>query len=182
MASLAGHAVAVLGLGAVVAPARTPKRIWAWAVILALLPDLDVLGFSAGIPYAHPWGHRGMTHSALAAGVMTLAAWAWEGRRESALASWRMGAFLFLAALSHGLLDAMTSGGLGVGFALPFLDQRVFLPWRPIRVSPIGAAFFSARGLRVLASEALWIGVPAIVLGLLGWGWRRDRDGVPAME
>lgn len=182
MASLAGHAVAALGIGAVLAPSRAPRRIWVWAVVLALVPDLDVLAFSFAIPYAHPWGHRGMTHSVLAAGGLAFAVWAWERRSGTEPASWRTAVFLFVAALSHGLLDALTSGGLGVGFALPFQDHRYFLPWRPIRVSPIGAAFFSARGLRVLASEALWIGLPAAALGLLGWARRRGRDGVPAME
>lgn len=30
---------------------------------LALLPDLDVIGFSPGVPYGAPWGHRGASHS-----------------------------------------------------------------------------------------------------------------------
>jgi inner membrane protein len=182
MASLTGHAVAVLGVGAVMAPPRMPRRLWIWAAVLALAPDLDVLAFSFGIPYAHPWGHRGMTHSVLAALLLSGAVWGWERRRNPDAGALETGAFLFLAALSHGLLDAMMSGGLGVGFALPFLDHRYFLPWRPIRVSPLGAAFFCTRGLRVLANEALWIGLPAAALGLLGWARRRHRDEVPAMQ
>src|SRR6267378_8050335 len=46
---------------------------------------------------------------------------------------WR---FFFLATASHGLLDAMTNGGLGVAFFAPFCDTRYFLPWQPIVVSP----------------------------------------------
>src|SRR5215831_7502105 len=45
-------------------------------------------------------------------------------------------AYLFLATASHGVLDAMTNGGLGVAFFSPFDTTRYFLPWRPIRVSP----------------------------------------------
>ena len=59
--------------------------------------------------------------------------------------------YFFLATASHGLLDAMTDGGLGVAFFSPFDNRRYFLPWTPIRVSPIGIEpFFTARGLEVL--------------------------------
>src|SRR5438477_13211390 len=30
---------------------------------LAMLPDADVIAFAFGIPYEHPFGHRGATHS-----------------------------------------------------------------------------------------------------------------------
>src|SRR5262245_10840654 len=30
---------------------------------LSLLPDADVIGFSLGVRYGDPWGHRGATHS-----------------------------------------------------------------------------------------------------------------------
>jgi inner membrane protein len=54
--------------------------------------------------------------------------------------------YLFLATASHGVLDAMTDGGLGVAFFSPFDNRRYFLPWRPIVVSPISIArFFSGR-------------------------------------
>ena len=62
----------------------------------------------------------------------------------------------------------MTTGGLGVAFFSPWDLKRYFFSLRPIRVSPIGIkAFFDGRGLRVLASEARWIGLPcAVVLAL----------------
>src|SRR5678815_3579050 len=65
---------------------------------------------------------------------------------------------------SHGLLDALTNGGRGIGFFAPFSNHRYFFPWRPIQVSPIGVGFFSPRGLRVLASEAGWIWVPSAII------------------
>jgi inner membrane protein len=81
---------------------------------------------------------------------------------------------LALATASHGLLDALTDGGLGVGFWLPFHNARSFLPWRPIPVSPLGLeAFFGARGGAILAAEARWIWCPVLVLAgalaLLRW-------------
>jgi len=79
----------------------------------------------------------------------------------------RLWLYFFLAAASHGLLDALTNGGLGVAFFSPFDNDRFFLPWRPIEVSPIvPARFFSARGLSVLASEFLWIWIPSGLVAL----------------
>jgi inner membrane protein len=75
---------------------------------------------------------------------------------------------LFLATAAHGVLDAMTTGGLGVAFFSPWNPERYFFGFRPIAVSPIGIkAFFSGVGLRVLGSEALWVGLPGgVALGL----------------
>ena len=74
-------------------------------------------------------------------------------------------AFFFLATASHGFLDAMTDGGLGVAFFSPFDDTRYFLPLTPIRVSPIGISrFFTARGFAVIRSELLWIWLPTALL------------------
>jgi len=68
----------------------------------------------------------------------------------------------------------MTDGGLGVAFFSPFDNHRYFLPWTPIRVSPIGLGrFFSHRGLEVLQSELLWIWLPAAVLAIAAWVVRR---------
>ncbi|HEL4238947.1 TPA: metal-dependent hydrolase [Stenotrophomonas maltophilia] len=68
--------------------------------------------------------------------------------------------FVFVCAASHPLLDAMTSGGLGVALAWPWSEQRFFAPWRPIRVSPFAPQFFSARGLATLLSELRWVWLP----------------------
>jgi len=89
-----------------------------------------------------------------------------------------LGAYLFLAAASHGLLDALTDGGLGVAFFSPFDNRRYFLPWRPIAVSPIGVRrFFTASGLLVFESELVAVWLPALVFAgaaLLSRG-RRQR-------
>ncbi|HGM5036452.1 TPA: metal-dependent hydrolase [Stenotrophomonas maltophilia] len=68
--------------------------------------------------------------------------------------------FVFVCAASHPLLDAMTSGGLGVALAWPWSEQRFFAPWRPIRVSPFAPQFFSARGVATLLSELRWVWLP----------------------
>src|SRR4030095_12115452 len=76
--------------------------------------------------------------------------------------------FIWFTALtaSHGILDALTNGGRGIAFFAPFSDYRYFFPCQPIQVSPIGVGFFSARGLRVLASEAGWIWVPSAIIAV----------------
>ncbi len=71
--------------------------------------------------------------------------------------------FFFLVTASHGFLDALTSGGLGIAFFSPFDTTRYFFPWTPVLVAPIGiGSFFNHRGFRVLISEFLWIWIPSI--------------------
>jgi inner membrane protein len=73
--------------------------------------------------------------------------------------------FKYWAAASHGLLDAVTNGGLGVAFLSPFDTTRHFFPYRPVDVSPINVArFLQGRGLVVLASELKWIILAALAL------------------
>lgn len=74
---------------------------------------------------------------------------------------------------THPLLDVLTNGGLGVALLWPWSHDRLFAPWRPIAVSPIGAGFFSARGLTVLWSESFWVWIPASILACVGWASRR---------
>lgn len=69
--------------------------------------------------------------------------------------------------LSHGLLDACTTGGKGIALLWPFTDQRFFAPFQVIEVSPLSPArFLSERGAAVLISELIWIWLPMAMLGL----------------
>jgi inner membrane protein len=154
---------------------RVPGRLLALAAVCSVLPDIDAVGYWLGIPYGHWLGHRGLTHSlpfALALGAM---ASLWAER----LAASRRAVFLAvaLATGSHGILDAMTSGGLGVAFFAPFSNERFFFPRRPILVSPISIlGFFKASSLLVLATELVWVWLPSVGLGLLVRRWRRRGD------
>jgi len=75
---------------------------------------------------------------------------------------------IFLSTISHGLLDAMTSGGKGIGFFIPFNNERLFFPFREIVVSPIGIKkFFSEWGLQVIFSEVKYIIIPCILILLV---------------
>lgn len=166
MASIFSHAVVALGIGACFYRPGTPKKVWVVGAVCSAIPDLDVIGFRFGIPYGDFWGHRGFTHSLLFAALLASAVvfiGFWRGLPS--LGRFPLWIYLFLATASHGFLDAMTDGGLGVAFFSPFDTHRYFLPWTPIHVSPIGfGRFFSHRGIEVLQSELLWIWLPTAVL------------------
>jgi inner membrane protein len=174
MPTVMTHAVVGAGLGTLFTSRKMPPMFWITTAALAMAPDLDVLAFRLGIPYGAPLGHRGVTHSlifALLAGFT--AALLTHRRIGGRLAD--LGGFFFLVTASHGLLDACTNGGRGVGFFIPFDDRRYFFPWHPIQVSPIGLSFFSERGLTVLLSEILWVWLPtvAVVAPVLLYRWWR---------
>ena len=130
---------------------------------MSMVPDADVLSFYLGIPYEHPLGHRGFTHSILFALLSSIiVARMIHGRGENLFT---ITLFLFLATVSHGLLDAITTGGLGVGFFIPFDDTRYFFSFRPILVSPIGIGnFIGTRGLAVLMSEFKYVWIPLLLI------------------
>jgi inner membrane protein len=175
VASAFSHAISALAIGSCFYRPGTPKRIWLVGAACSVIPDLDVLGFRFGIRYGDFWGHRGFTHSLLSAALLASAVMLVAFRHASpGLDRLSMWVYFFLATASHGFLDAMTDGGLGVAFFAPFDNRRYFLPWRPIHVSPIGAGrFFTHRGLEVLQSELLWIWLPAALLALSVWPMRR---------
>jgi inner membrane protein len=164
MASAFSHAVVALALG------KVPQHsAFTWPVLFlgmtcSVIPDLDVIGFYFGIHYANVWGHRGMTHSLFFASLLSAALVAILYRNRAREAQAGLFAYLFLCTASHGVLDAMTDGGLGIAFFSPFDTTRYFFPFRPVVVSPIGIAnFFSTDALRILASEITWIWLPSLV-------------------
>lgn len=179
MASVFSHAVAALSIGTCFSRPRMPKRVWLSGAACSMFPDLDVIGFRFGVQYSDFWGHRGFTHSLvfafLIAGVVSL------GFRSGSSTIGRLPLFsyLFFAIASHGVLDAMTNGGLGVAFLSPFDNSRYFFSWRPIRVSPIGMrGFFSPRAYLILQSELLWIWLPAgVFAGLVFMLRRAQKEG-----
>lgn len=175
MASAFSHAVVALSIGTVFYKAHVPKRVWVAGAICSALPDLDSMGFHFGIHYADFWGHRGFTHSICFAALLAAVILLVVGKAPP-LSRAKVWLFLFLATASHGVLDAMTNGGLGVAFFSPFNNYRYFLPWRPVMVAPISIRrFFSVSGLEVMGSELLWLWIPAILFGAAVWWFRRRR-------
>ena len=169
MPTIFAHAVVPLAIAAAAGRARISPKLAIAGAAFAIVPDLDVVSFRLGIDYADTWGHRGATHSlvfaALCAAVVALL---WREARS--FIGW---IFLALSMASHGLLDTLTDGGLGAALWWPFSEARVFAPLTPVRVSPIGAGFFSARGLETVLSELRWIVLPCLALASAGWLVRR---------
>jgi len=169
MPTIMTHAIVPLAIAAAAGRQRIGPRLALAGAALAMLPDADVAGFALGVDYADTWGHRGATHAiAFAVIVAGAVALLWREAR-----SWGAFAFLAFAMASHGLLDALTSGGLGPALLWPASDARIFAPVTPIRVSPIGAGFFSARGVVTMLSELRLVWLPCCALAAAGWLFRR---------
>ena len=163
MASVFGHAI----VGYTITKAASIKN-YKWLLLLAILssilPDLDVLTFNFGIPYSHPFGHRGFTHSIVFAIIWAILLMLLFGKQNRVL--WFI--VIFFSTVFHGILDAMTTGGKGIGFFIPFNNERFFFPFRPIQVSPLRIEkFFSEWGIQVILSEVKYILIPCIIVLLI---------------
>jgi inner membrane protein len=169
MPSIFSHPVVALGLAPLFARFRLPRVMLWLGAFCSVVPDFDVISFAFGVSYGDVLGHRGFTHSLLFAALLSIILVQVFLHNRDDVSKPVCLVFLFLCTASHGVFDALTSGGLGVAFFAPFDDTRYFLPWRPIRVSPIGTGFFSPRGLLVLWSEIVWMWTPLLVLGLAGF-------------
>ena len=165
------HAL-VGGILTQVAPSGPPRwKILLVLVIVAVVPDLDVIAFSLGIPYAHPLGHRGFAHSLVFAGFLSalvcLALFSSEPSRFTRRWWWLV-AITFLSAASHGLLDAATDAGKGIGLFIPFSQKRIFFEFRPIRTATVHPlTFFQRRSLGILWSEVVWVWLPLFSISIV---------------
>ena len=175
MPSAFSHAAAALGIGTAFFGRKASARVWGLGAFCAALPDADVIGFRFGVRYGDLLGHRGLTHSFAFAAALALLATPLARKEGESPPPGKLWTYLFLATASHGLLDAMTDGGLGIALLAPFKNARYFFPFRPIEVSPIGIGrFFSQRGLDVMKSEFLWVWLPSLALAGIALGLRES--------
>lgn len=168
MASVFGHAILAGAVGsALKKDLRTPK-VFVLGIICSIFPDADVLGFKYGILYDSLWGHRGLTHSIFFGLLFGIVVMLLFHHRNSIKQKFILALYYSFCTVSHGVLDGMTSGGMGVAYFSPFDLERYFLPFRKIQVSPLGASrFFSEWGLEVIKSEMIWIGLPSLALFII---------------
>ena len=175
MPTIFSHAAVPLALGMGLGRRRIPRRLFVAGIVASILPDFDVLAFRLGIPYADAFGHRGASHSlafALLLGLLALMFY-----RHLKAGRWVSFAFVSVSAASHSLLDMLTNGGHGVALWWPLSQERCFFPWQVIEVSPLNPRrFLSDRGIAVLQSELWWIWLPAALVCLVLFVWRR-RSG-----
>lgn len=179
MATAFTHAFVATALGSARPRGLPAVKVALVLSALAVLPDVDVLAFRFGIPYEHPLGHRGLTHSlafAAALGWSTAMVVFREVPRFTR-AWWVLALLAFLACALHGVLDAFTDAGRGVGFFIPFDDTRYFFPFRPLETSPVSPmAFFRGRALEILANEIIWVWLPVGLVWMVSLVGRRSRS------
>lgn len=155
------HPAVPLALGLGLGRKLVSTPLLACGFIGSVLPDLDVVAFRIGIPYAAEFGHRGFSHSLLFAFVVALLVACFYRFLQTSFV--RAFLFMFAAVGSHGVLDTLTNGGLGVALLWPWAETRYFMPLHPIEVAPLGMSrFLSERGLVVMKSELLWVWLPAM--------------------
>lgn len=181
MATAFSHAVLAASLVHATKPGKMIPGLYIAGAALAMAPDLDVAGLYMGIDYASLWGHRGMTHSLVFAALCALPIGAWLVRKSFDWISFaRVWLTLALCMASHGLLDAMTNGGLGIALLSPWDQTRYFFEYQPIQVSPLGLSNWSYAAIMAVAkSEFLWVWLPAFALLAISVLLRRFNQGKP---
>jgi inner membrane protein len=107
-----------------------------------------MLSRAAGIPDSSWFGHRGATHSLAFALLVGLAAGSLSRSRRAALLA-------LLVAASHGALDMLDTGELGVAYLWPLTGRRFFWPWRFLPGPPPGEHWLTAAGARSVALGAV---------------------------
>ena len=168
MATIFTHCIVPGSLRLLLGKENVSGMLLFYACLASFLPDADVIAFKLEIPYESQFGHRGFTHSVFFALVVA----AIGSLFCDYLQCKKIVAFcvLFLSVISHPILDALTNGGHGVAILWPISNERFFLPWQPIEVSPIGLNnFLTPRGLTVLKSELMVVWLPVSVVVILFW-------------
>ena len=174
------HTAVPLAIGIGLGMGVVSPRLFLAGVIASIAPDLDVTGFRFGIAYSDIEGHRGLLHSLAFALLLALLAACVAGPLRSIRG--RAFAFVLASAASHGLLDMLTNGGLGVAYFWPLSEARHFFAWHPIKVSPLSLhRLQGAVGQAVMASELRFVWLPALGLCLSLWIGRRARSAAGAV-
>lgn len=165
MPTIFSHAVFAVVTGKAGLKKSVSYWFWFLTAVCAVIPDADVVSSSLGAARGSMCAHRGFTHSVFFAALFGgLTAFVARRFLRIKIPYGRLFIFFALATFSHPFLDMLTNGGPGVALLAPFSGERCFFPWRPIEVSPIGLGFFSNRGWTVIASEMIWIWLPALIV------------------
>ncbi len=145
------------------------KPKWAIPVtagLVAAAPDLDTyVARSLGLPYGSFFGHRGFFHTPFFLVILASVIAIVVARGASRTALW-LALVYAVSAITHPLLDMLTDGGAGIMLLFPCSEQRLFFPWRPIRVSPLSVTRFFEQAGDILKSELPFC-AGSIAIGLL---------------
>ncbi|CUV65483.1 putative membrane-bound metal-dependent hydrolase [Sulfurovum sp. enrichment culture clone C5] len=166
MPSIITHSVVGIFWASLFETKTNKIKFWFFSIFCTIIPDFDVVAFKLGISYEDFFGHRGFFHSLVFAFIFAILIvfLFFRNVKINSFAKYGLIIYFFILTASHGLLDTLTSGGLGIALFSPFDNARYFYSFTPIKVSPIGVgAFFSERGLMVLKSEIIWVWIPLII-------------------
>ncbi len=177
MATIITHGIVGYTIARICVRKPASQLYWALAFLAPMLPDLDVLGQKYyGIPYQNCFGHRGVFHSIFVALIVATILFSIlkvfnyaQNFKLNRDYFWG----LFLGVSSHGIIDALTNGGLGVAVFWPLNCNRYFFPIRPLEVSPLNLDRFLRQGLFIMKNEFYYVWVPCIAILLLDYFFRR---------
>jgi len=136
------------------------KKINNWDIII-------IGGGATGLGIAVDSATRGFYHSIFFAVILALIVMLLFFREDRLFSKTWILKLVFFSVItaSHGILDALTNGGLGIALLAPFDNTRYFFPYRPIPVSPIGiGSFLSGWGAAVLFAEIVCIWGPIFLI------------------
>jgi inner membrane protein len=173
VASAIAHAAVALARGAAGVPEELDRRLFVATIACACWPDLDYGTLLFEVRPNETFGHRGGTHSLFVA-IVVAAIVAFAFFRAQFL---RVFSFLAVAGASHGILDAMTAGDLGVALFWPLTSARFHFPFALLASCPVGMnEYFGYWGILTIANEVLYVVLPiALVVSIVT---RPDRRRV----
>jgi inner membrane protein len=165
--STLSHAAVAIAAGTVFSSRPTPRHFWSVFIACAVIADVDLILFLCGVPYEHFFGHRGFFHSIFFALLTSIVATRYVSKFQEGLSgAWvRYFTLFFLLAVSHGLLDALSNGSIGVALFSPFDPTRYFFPWQPISMVRM-RVFLTTWNLAAIRSELFWVWIPSCLVVL----------------
>jgi len=166
--STLSHAAVAIAAGTVFSSRPAPKHFWSVSIACAVIADIDLIPFLFGVPYNHFFGHRGFFHSIFFGLLVSIAATKYVSSVSKGLPeAWvRYFTLFFLLCVSHGLLDALSNGSIGVALFSPFDPTRYFLPWQPISMVRM-RVFLTTWSLAAIRSELFLVWIPSCLVVLI---------------
>jgi inner membrane protein len=168
MPSTISHAAVAIAAGTVFSSRTTPRHFWLVSITCSIIADIDLILFLCGVPYDHFFGHRGFFHSIFFGLLVGIVATKYVSSLERELpGAWiRYCALFCLVSVSHGLLDALSNGSIGIAFFSPFDSTRYFFPWQPISMVRM-KVFLTTWNFSAIRSELFWVWIPSGLVVLI---------------
>jgi inner membrane protein len=159
--STLSHAALAIAAGTVFSSRPKPRYFWPVSIACAIIADIDLVLFLCGVLYDHFFGHRGFFHSIFFGLLVGIVATKYVSSfQQEPPGAWiRYLALFFLLSVSHGFLDALSNGSVGVALFSPFDPTRYFFPWQPISMVR-AKVFLTTWSFAAIRSELFWVWIP----------------------